>query len=128
MIISQLHGGLGNQLFQYAMARSLALDTRQEFVLDRSRTLLRNARPYALGPFNIKDAFAPLHEVFLFSLPLFNVRKFLLEKLDWKIIAEAQFHYSEIKVDPRKKNYVKGYWQSYRYFENHKKRSGVNSR
>ena len=34
MIIVQLLGGLGNQLFQYAMAKSLALEKKQQFIIN----------------------------------------------------------------------------------------------
>ena len=38
MIVITLTGGIGNQMFQYACAKSLALDTGQKLYLDYSMT------------------------------------------------------------------------------------------
>ena len=36
MIISQIIGGLGNQMFQYAAGRAVSLEHREELLLDTS--------------------------------------------------------------------------------------------
>jgi hypothetical protein len=56
MIIVQLNGGLGNQLFQYAIARSLSERQHSKVMLDLNvynQTGLRPHEFYALKHFNI---------------------------------------------------------------------------
>ena len=59
MIIFKLEGGLGNQLFQYAFARSLSHDLDQELFLDISRygfNIPVEHLIYCLHPFSIRAA------------------------------------------------------------------------
>ncbi|MFT5223001.1 MAG: hypothetical protein ACI867_001311 [Glaciecola sp.] len=53
MIGVRLHGGLGNQLFQYAAARRLALHHSTELVLNTRIVAGRSARSYVLGDLRI---------------------------------------------------------------------------
>ena len=60
MIITQLIGGLGNQLFQYAAGRSLAMHHNTELKLDITQfKKIKNITPrqYGLYPFKIKEIF-----------------------------------------------------------------------
>lgn len=55
-VIVRLKGGLGNQLFCYAVARRLALKNQAELIIDDKTGFIRDAtynRHYALAPFNI---------------------------------------------------------------------------
>ncbi len=71
MIIVKLRGGLGNQMFQYAAGRSLALRHQTKLKLDRStysQKLLRwiksnTLRHYSLNVFNLQAEFAARHEI-----------------------------------------------------------------
>lgn len=59
MIIFKLQGGLGNQLFEYAFARSLSHDLDEELFLDISRysyNIPVDHLIYCLHPFSIKAA------------------------------------------------------------------------
>lgn len=62
-------GGLGNQMFQYAVGRSLGLHYNVDFKLDLSFLLDRThpkdiiIRNYDLGIFNIIENIATLEEV-----------------------------------------------------------------
>jgi hypothetical protein len=119
MIIVELNGGLGNQLFQYAAGRSLAhrnncelfLNTDQLDVIQREQT----KRYFELDNFNhtgkilrkkmklpIILKFVPWFSNFIGSLKVFveNKNNFNIEflKLSGNI-------------------YLVGYWQSYKYFE-----------
>ena len=64
MILLRLKGGLGNQLFQYAAAKSLALKHNTEVILDLSLLLDRTPltdmvfRDYELYAFNLEENFA----------------------------------------------------------------------
>ncbi len=55
-------GGLGNQLFQYALARSLAIKSGAELVLDTWETQRGRSRPVVLDKFNIQARFATAME------------------------------------------------------------------
>ena len=52
MIIVKLGGGLGNQLFQYACGRRLALKNNDILKLDIEAYSEKNPRLYGLGHFN----------------------------------------------------------------------------
>lgn len=59
MLIFQLYGGLGNQLFEYAFARSLSHDLDEELFLDISKYCFNVSIShiiYGLHPYNIKGA------------------------------------------------------------------------
>ena len=55
MIVVQLIGGLGNQMFQYAVAKALALEKKQELRIDVSRFDNYTLHNYGLNNFNIKS-------------------------------------------------------------------------
>lgn len=59
MIIVRLSGGLGNQMFQYALGRALALQHKTDFKLDLSTyDTSRKERKYMLDAFDIKTGTA----------------------------------------------------------------------
>ena len=53
MILMRLSGGLGNQLFQYALGRRLAHDRNTDLKLDLSWFQKQTLRTYQLGALNI---------------------------------------------------------------------------
>lgn len=63
MIISRIRGGLGNQMFQYAIARSMALRNNDVFKLDTSFYAQQSLRNYDLGKFSIMEAIASAQEI-----------------------------------------------------------------
>lgn len=58
MIVVNLMGGLGNQMFQYSMAKSLSLKNNVPFFLDRQYLDTKDWRNYDLDIFNIEEKFA----------------------------------------------------------------------
>jgi hypothetical protein len=54
-VVVGLYGGLGNQLFQYAAGRALALRSGAELVLDTIDFSSRSFRRFLLDSFNIED-------------------------------------------------------------------------
>lgn len=128
MIVSSIIGGLGNQMFQFAAARALALDRGQAIKLDTS-----GFENYKLHQgFQLQQAFngqfdvaskaevnvligwqsAPLVQKIL-SLPMAApLRKDSL-------IIEPHFQYWDGIRNAPKDCYLRGYWQSEKYFQDH---------
>ncbi|MBR1397435.1 MAG: alpha-1,2-fucosyltransferase [Selenomonadaceae bacterium] len=63
MIITRLLGGLGNQLFQYAVARRLAHKLNVELKIDKFQFNNYKLRNYQLDDFNIKENFATVDDI-----------------------------------------------------------------
>jgi len=63
MIIAKVTHGLGNQLFQYAAARSLATRLQTALKLDLSYFRQKGARRYCLGDFNIEAEIATWFDI-----------------------------------------------------------------
>lgn len=122
-------GGLGNQMFQYAAARALALDKHTWVYLDQS-FLLEDAkgrwtqREYELGVFNIQYKYERSGRIsFLARLNYNNWWKRLSDSELWFLPyrnfyqPDHSFH-PEIATYPRN-TYLHGYFQSEKYFLHH---------
>jgi len=126
MIITRLTGGLGNQLFQYAAARRLALVRDAELKLDVTwlgSAKLRTVRDYALASFDVPQTFAAQKDIEKFTKPnigtlsrlfLRSLRKGM--QLPKSYIKEAHYHFDPSILELPDGVYLDGYWQSERYF------------
>jgi hypothetical protein len=90
MIVVKIQGGLGNQLFQYAMARALSSATKEDFRLDTSFYPQQSLREYSLSHFSIQGKGATPFQIV------------------WAKIL------TRLKI---KNCYLDGYWQSENYFK-----------
>jgi hypothetical protein len=63
MVVVKLRGGLGNQMFQYAAGRRLALQLGTELRLDATAYAAGSNRHYALEPFRIAATLATPREL-----------------------------------------------------------------
>ena len=135
-IMSRLWGGLGNQMFQYALAKKLSiLNNKIPVKLDTTYFETRfNYRPFELTKFNIKATLASKKDVFYMDNGVLPPKLgFLIEKIPYirvKDFIRKPFSYvfteKTIRFDPsvlnlRGKVYIKGYWNSYKYFEDIRK-------
>jgi hypothetical protein len=126
MIITQLNGGLGNQMFQYALGRALSLKHNADLLLDVTsfnyQPHTNTKRKYDLGTFNISIDLASKQVLDKFGRPN-----------RYKVLANRYFH---LGFNPYPPNYIKenghrfrpdilnlpddvylsGYWQSEKYF------------
>ncbi len=125
MIIIKLMGGLGNQMFQYALGTHLALKHHTKLKLDLTFLLDRTPRPdftfrdYELGIFDINASFATAEEVFNFlNVPKFTHWKDRLKQKIYRYhhFIEEQFNYNEKVLNLPRNTYLEGYWQSEKYF------------
>ncbi len=67
VIMTQLDGGLGNQMFQYAIGKSLSLQCGVPLYLDTSVYSHYTTRKYALGVFNISAQIASNEDIVFFK-------------------------------------------------------------
>src|SRR6266536_4174701 len=125
MVIVRLLGGLGNQMFQYAAARRLALAHNVPLKLDLSWFAHSADRAYALQALNIQEAFATPEELGEIRGPatggiprvVFRLRRRFKIGYDWTWIHERTLSpYDPRVLHARARTYLDGYWQSERYF------------
>lgn len=132
MIITRLSGGMGNQLFQYALGRVLAIKNNTTLGLDMHELLDRTNRPgnfvfrnYDLDLFNIEAVIVSQQEVpfwyrswkvpgMTFLNPYINKIRRMVIKNDGK---ERGFGYQPGVLALGPDAYLDGYWQSHKYFE-----------
>ena len=128
-IIAHLMGGLGNQMFQYAAARSIAYNNDIPLYLDSYTGFYRDKiykRKYELFHFPIKAQVVKSR----YSITFLNMafRKKIL-KQENKLINKSIFNNSiienQLNFIPEIANYriekstwMHGYWQSEKYFDN----------
>lgn len=127
MIIVKLHGGLGNQMFQYAVGRKLSLLNKTELKLDLSFLLDRTPRPnftyrdYNLNIFNLNIEFATQKEIkpfisYLDSRIKRKIYTYLFLGRNNKYIDEKQFTCDPDILKLTGNLYLDGYWQTEKYF------------
>ena len=115
MIIVQLKGGLGNQLFQYAAARRLSLMLGVPLKLDISGYKWRSQRTYELDQFCIEAGIATLWEVARWRGPRFLTRITQPLGILPRLVMEKSFEFDSAILQIQDGRYLEGYWQSYRY-------------
>jgi hypothetical protein len=122
MIIIKLAGGLGNQLFQYAAAKSLALHTNQPLKLDVTSYTTDVLRNFELSCFNAPFEIASPDEINFFTSQSFL--KKALQRLypphKRKVYKEPFYHFDKNFFTATVHIYLKGYWQSHKYFQAYK--------
>ena len=118
-------GGLGNQMFQYALGKHLALKHHTKLKLDLTFLLDRTPHPnftfrdYELGIFDINASFATEKEVSDFlNVPRFTHWKDRLKQKIYRYhhFVEQQFNYDKKVLNLPRNAYLEGYWQSEKYF------------
>lgn len=121
MIITKITGGLGNQMFQYAYGRKLAMEWNMPLKLDRSElegNRLATPRKFELDHFNVVLDFPTPAELNAVKLDEERgVVNKLLMKFKQRGFPVQSSHILEGQP-LHKKNaiYLDGYWQSEKYF------------
>jgi hypothetical protein len=125
MVIVRLVGGLGNQLFQYAAARRLAIWHNTTFKLDISAFESYTRRVYSLYPFNIQEDFATPEEVVRLREPsqgrlrraVFRLKRMLRPYNQRTSLREWRLNpYNPNFLRTSAQVYLDGYWQTEKYF------------
>ena len=121
MIITKLAGGLGNQLFQYAIGRSQAERLGVPLKIDTEHHVTDVKREYGLKHFNITAPIATSDEIRKLKHDSF------LDTVVYKIFGKKNtsvcFEYDYKKFHPQAltisdNTYLAGFWQKESYFKN----------
>lgn len=130
MIIVRITGGLGNQMFQYAVGRQLAETHKTLLKLDLS-SFESDYRKYALHCFHIHAFPATSEEIEDVQGIYGSVEKVVLKitrKLGFRnsalrlarkgatVSEKLEFHFDPDVLNAPKDSYLQGYWQSEKYF------------
>jgi len=121
MIYVRIRGGLGNQLFQYSAARSLADRLNVNLGLDTREYNANSPFEMGLKHFNIRAEFNPKG---LMKHKKNGFSKYILDIAlgnHKNVYKETNLGFNNLFYSLPNKTYLKGYWQSEKYFENNKK-------
>jgi len=126
MIITRLTGGLGNQMFQYAVGRSLALRNETYLGLDTQSFKADPLRNYQLDFFRLPTEVSIVDSVQL-KIDVFPslvsrvsplvLRRPFRSKSKLLRYSEKTFSYDDRVRYLSDNTYLVGYWQSHKYFE-----------
>ncbi len=114
MIVVKLIGGLGNQMFQYAAAKALALSQNKKLQIDKSAFENYKVHQYGLHHFNIEAFFFSSESRFVKRL-----RAIFFNNLDYQ---EKDFGYNDEFFGLHGDwIFLTGYFQSEKYFKQYEK-------
>jgi len=125
LIISQIVGGLGNQMFQYAYGRYLSRKHQTDLLLDISPFRTYSLHAFSLPHLSIKAGFATYADIRKYYPPHPVLRKIfdritILHKLlpygDLRFRQGNEFRFRSEYLELPDQSYVQGYWQSEKYF------------
>jgi hypothetical protein len=125
MVTVRLQGGLGNQMFQYALGRTIAHRRRTSIALDLSSYRHDKLREYSLEIFKIAEKFGDFPRLgrvrslgqglrlpgFAFNLGRLRVPGFTY------VLTEKTFAFDPTVLEAPRNVYLDGYWQSEKYFK-----------
>lgn len=121
MIIVKIKGGLGNQLFQYALGRYLAIKNNTVLKLDISDLNRYKVRSFELQNFNTSITLADNSDL-PFQQRQYPLNKRILKTIDilfprLKIRNEKRLSFNPAVLSYTDNTYLDGYWQSENYFK-----------
>lgn len=128
MIIVKIKGGLGNQMFQYAIGKSFSYYNQCELKLDLREFKKYKLHKYNLDCFNIDADFASSDDFKKVNMTLLN--NSLFSKIYFKLKRNKSNHQYQAEVKGMEGSfcpeifnlkgdvYLDGYWQNEGYFKN----------
>lgn len=122
MVIVKIAGGLGNQMFQYAFGKTIALRNNTALKLDISIFEHYEFHEYMLNHLQIEENYATAEEVKMFAKH--QTRKGRFGKLlnpffadRTKYVEEPKYTFVPEMLNLKNPCYLDGYWQSEKYFK-----------
>lgn len=119
MIILRLRGGLGNQLFQFAAGKALALQHNTPFKLDLYFYSTHKNRKFELENFNVPIEVASRAEVHEFTGKN-PIERYLNKRENYlrcpSVFVQPHYHFYDDYFNLPNHHYVSGYFQSEKYF------------
>lgn len=119
MIVSNIIGGLGNQMFQYSLGFSLAKKLNTSLFLDISSFKNPNIyakRQYELKIFEIDNLFIKSNNLINLVNSIFHLK---VNPYLCKSVREVATKYNSSILKKSGRLYLDGYWQSYKYFSDY---------
>lgn len=121
MIVMRLKGGLGNQLFQYALGRHLSIIKNTPLHLDTSSYKTDTLREYRLDSFQINARHSDKIAFFSTEGRARHLNKIIqgirgIFFKPYQIIKEKNFSFDPTILDCSEDAYLDGFWQSEKYF------------
>lgn len=119
MVIIKLFGGIGNQMFQYAFGRTLALKNNCTLKLNLSFFDKSDSRTFSLEHFSaVLDPATPaeIEQIIQKQSSKLNGLKRKVLKSKPYVIYEKTLEFDPQNLETQKNAYVDGYWQSEKYF------------
>jgi len=135
-VVVKIFGGLGNQMFQYAIGKSISLQYGSDFQIESKYGFINDfyERSFGLSHFNIKahqvdlkilprklvksSKYAFIQKIIDFFDNRFPFLNYLLDSKHWNIVYEKNLYFNPSVFNSSKNQYLIGYWQSERYFKN----------
>lgn len=120
MIAFHAQGGLGNQMFQYATARRLALQNQCSLVVDHSwfkhSSSVETPRPFQLTQYPVEMRHAKPFEAACWAPMRSRFGPYLKSLLPLRLVRESGFRVNREVMNASANTYLYGYWQSELYF------------
>ena len=123
MVIIEITGGLGNQMFQYAFGRTIATLNNTELLLDTTHFEKNQLRKFELFNFQVNARIANSNEIAIarmesskYDILKRKVKTLISPYYRRAIINQGVFEFDPNYLKIKSPVYVTGYWQSARYF------------
>jgi len=118
MIVVKINGGLGNQMFQYAFGKCLAIKHNTVLMLDLSWFKNCKERKFELDNLNIQyEKCNSAENKRLKGFKRIFFRIFKNPEKSCLHVTEKYFHFDSAMLNLPDNVYIDGYWQSEKYFK-----------